>query len=60
MHFLLSMPGGAEWITLIIIGTLFFVFPALALIYFLRNKELKKKLEQVTKERDELMNNIIL
>lgn len=54
------MPGGAEWITLLIAGGLFIVFPVLALTYYMRNRQLKKKLEEVTKERDELIRNLIV
>jgi len=54
------MPGGAEWIMLITIGGLFIVFPVLALMYYMRNRELKRKLDEVTKERDELIRNLIV
>ena len=60
MNLLLSMPAGAEWITLIILGLLFIVFPVFALLYFLRNRKLKRQLEKVTKERDDLLNNMII
>lgn len=60
MNLLLSMPGGAEWVTLIIFGSVFFVSPVIAVMYFLRNKELRKQLNEVTKERDELLKNIIV
>ena len=60
MHLLLSMPGGAEWITLLIAGGLFIIFPVLALTYYMRNRQFKKKLEEVTKERDELIRNLIV
>ena len=60
MNLLLSMPGGTEWIMLITIGGLFIVFPVLAIMYYMRNRELKRKLDEVTKERDELIRNLIV
>jgi len=54
------MPGGTEWIMLITVGGLFIVFPVLAIMYYMRNRELKRKLDEVTKERDELIRNLIV
>ncbi len=41
--FLLSMPGGAEWIFIFILLLLLIIFPVLALVYFLQAKSLKKE-----------------
>jgi len=60
MTFLLSMPGGSEWIIVGVMGLLFIVSPILAFMYYQKNKDLKKQLDAVTKERNDLMNNMIV
>jgi hypothetical protein len=55
MTFLLSLPGGAEWLLMLIAALAFILCPILAIIFYTRSRDLKKQLDKVTRERDELM-----
>jgi uncharacterized membrane protein HdeD (DUF308 family) len=41
--FLLSMPGGSEWIIILLLGLLLIISPILAIVYYSRAKNLKKE-----------------
>lgn len=54
MTLLLSMPGGGEFIIIIIV----FLIPAapiLAIVFYLQNKKLKKQVEQLNLEKEDLL-----
>ena len=59
MLFAFSMPGGAEWLMIIVVLAFFLICPILAFIFYIRNKDLKKELERVTNEKNELLSKII-
>ncbi len=41
--FLLSLPGGAEWIIIILFLAIVFVCPVLAIVFYLQSKRLRKE-----------------
>jgi hypothetical protein len=41
--FLLSLPGGAEWLFIIFLLVFLIICPVLAIVYFLQAKSLKKE-----------------
>ncbi len=42
-NFLFSMPGGIEWLLLILVGFLFTVCPVLTVVFYLQVKRLKRE-----------------
>jgi hypothetical protein len=42
-RFLLSMPGGAEWILIILLFSLLLLFPILTIVFYVQNRNLKKQ-----------------
>lgn len=59
MPLLFSMPGASEWIFIILILLVFLITPILAIVYYLRSKDLDKQLQVVTKERNELLEKLL-
>jgi hypothetical protein len=55
MTFLFSLPGGAEWLVMLVPALALILCPILAIIFYTRSRDLKKQLDKVTRERDELM-----
>jgi len=55
----LSMPGGTEWIIIIAILTFLLLMPILAVIFYARSKVLKRQVEQLTQEKNELLNRLL-
>ena len=55
MTFLFSLPGGLEWLFMLVPAAAFILCPILAIVYYTRWRDLKKQLDKVTRERDELM-----
>ena len=41
--FLLSMPGGSEWIFIILLGLLLIICPILAIVYYSEAKRLRRE-----------------
>ncbi|MBA2249460.1 MAG: hypothetical protein H0W12_04635 [Chitinophagaceae bacterium] len=41
--FLLSMPSGAEWMLVIIVGIFLTIFPLLAIVFYSETKKLRKE-----------------
>ena len=59
MTFLIGMPGSSEWI-LIILGLFFFLtMPILAIVFYTRNKELKKQIKILTDEKNTLLAKLL-
>ena len=50
--FLLSMPGGAEWILVTLVILLLVILPVLAIVYFLMARRLQKENKEL---RDRIM-----
>ncbi len=59
MRLLFSMPGASEWIFIILILLVFLITPILAIVYYLRSKDLNKQLQAVTKEKNELLETLL-
>jgi len=59
MKLLLSMPGGSEWIFLIVVLFGFILIPVLAIYYYAKSKRLTKELESVTREKDMLLAKLL-
>ena len=59
MKLLLSMPGGSEWILIILVLSGFIVIPILAIYYYSKSRRLNKELENVTREKDMLLTKLI-
>jgi len=55
MKLLLSMPGGSEWIMIILFFSCGLLMPALAIYYYSKSKRLMRELENVTREKNMLM-----
>jgi ABC-type spermidine/putrescine transport system permease subunit II len=51
----LSMPGGSEWMILVLAVL---AGPILAIVYYSHNKELKKQIEILKQEKSELLSKI--
>lgn len=56
MKLFLSMPGQSEFLIIIIFVLL---IPILAILFYSRSKELKKQLEQLTIEKNELLKKLL-
>ncbi len=50
--FLLSLPGGGEWIMILLFLTFFIVSPILAIMYYMEAKKLRR-------ENKELLNKLL-
>lgn len=59
MIFLFSLPGGSEWIFLILLGILFLMMPVLAIVYYSKYKDQKRQVQQLTQEKNDLMNRLL-
>lgn len=59
MIYLISMPGGAEWLIVIVLVVLIFLFPILAIYFYAKSKRLMKELEVVTREKNELLKRLL-
>jgi hypothetical protein len=59
MKLLLSMPGGSEWILLILVLSGFILIPILAIYYYSKSKRLLKELESMTREKEMLLAKLL-
>ena len=59
MTLLLSMPGGSEWILIILVLLLTLTMPILAIVLYSRNRELRRQIEILRAEKNELLANIM-
>lgn len=50
--FLLSMPGGSEWLLVLIVLAVFIVAPVLAIVYYLETKRLRKENQELRNKLD--------
>ena len=59
MIFLAGLPGSSEWIG-IILGLVFLLtMPILAIVFYTKNRELKKQVEALTEERNALLAKLL-
>ena len=55
----LSMPGGSEWL-IVLVGIMFvIVMPILAIIYYFKYKQLQKEFDKVSAERKDLLKRLL-
>ena len=60
MKLFLSMPGQSEFLIIIIFVIIFvLLIPILAIVFYSRSKELKKQLEQLAIEKNELLKKLL-
>ena len=60
MKLFLSMPGQSEFLIIIIFVIIFvLLIPILAIVFYSRSKELKKQIEQLTIEKNELLKKLL-
>jgi len=59
MLYLLSMPGGPEWIVLILLLVMLLLIPIVAIYFFTKSQRLMKELEEVTKEKNKLLEKLL-
>ncbi|MCW3089438.1 MAG: hypothetical protein JWP81_507 [Ferruginibacter sp.] len=55
MTLLFGMPGGVEWIFLFVAILPSLIIPILAIVLYLRNRELKKQVQILTAENNTLL-----
>ena len=59
MIFLAGLPGSSEWIG-IILGLVFLLtMPILAIVFYTKNRELKKQVEALTEEKNALLAKLL-
>ena len=49
--FLLSMPGGAEWLIVVLYGLFVLLFPILAIVFYFQVQKLKKENKELRDKR---------
>ena len=59
MIFLLSMPGGSEWLLMGGLLLINLAFPILAILYFVKYRSLKKDMAKLSAERDDLLRRLL-
>jgi len=53
------MPGGPEWIVLILLLVMLLLIPIVAIYFFTKSQRLMKELEEVTKEKNKLLEKLL-
>ncbi len=59
MNLLLSMPGGSEWILLILVLGLGLMAPIFAIYYYSKSRRLSQELKRVTDEKNMLLAKLL-
>ncbi|MBI1221396.1 MAG: hypothetical protein GC180_02235 [Bacteroidetes bacterium] len=59
MTFLVSMPGGAEWVIVLFILIILLIMPLLAILFFVKMNGLRKELDAAKKENKELLEKLL-
>jgi hypothetical protein len=59
MTFLIGMPGGSEWVLIIITLVFLLTMPILAIVFYTRNRELKKQIATLTNEKNALLAKLL-
>jgi len=55
MTLFIGMPGGTEWIFIILALLTSLIIPILAIVLYIRNRELKKQIKILTDEKNTLL-----
>lgn len=59
MLLLIGMPGGSEWILIILALFTVFVMPVISIILLVRNRQLSNQIKLLTKEKSELIERLL-
>ena len=59
MTLLFGMPGGSEWIVIIIVLLTSLLIPILAIVLYIKNRELRKQVKILTDEKNTLLARLI-
>lgn len=59
MTLLLSLPGGTEWILIILLFSLYLLIPFAAIYFFVKSRRLKEELQRVTQEKNMLLERLL-
>ncbi|MEO6356318.1 MAG: hypothetical protein ABIU77_23965 [Ferruginibacter sp.] len=55
----IGMPGGSEWIFIIIAVPALLISPILTIVFYTKNRELKRRLKEVTDEKNALLSKLL-
>ena len=56
---LFGMPGASEWLVIIIAIIFFITMPILAIVFYLRIRELRKQISELTEEKNSLLEKLL-
>jgi hypothetical protein len=56
---LIGMPGGSEWIFIIVALCAISIMPIVAIVFYMKNRELKRRLKEVTDEKNALVSRLL-
>ena len=59
MIFALSLPGGTEWLFIIAAFLFIITVPVMAIVYYSKYKQVKRELEKISGERDDLLRRLL-
>lgn len=59
MTFLISLPGGTEWIILLLSLLFLIVIPIMAISLYTRNKDLRRQIDALTTEKNTLLKKLL-
>ncbi len=51
----IGMPGGSEWIFIFIALITLFIAPILTIVFYIRNRELRRQVKTLTEEKNGLL-----
>jgi len=59
MKIAFGMPGGSEWVFIIIALVIVLLIPVLLIIFLVNNRELKKRVNALTEEKNALLAKLL-
>jgi hypothetical protein len=55
----LGMPAGSEWVFIFVSFALPLITPVFAIVFYIKNRELKRRLKEVTDEKNALLSRLL-